>query len=80
MAVYTDYTVMVSANTTCSETRSEAVIGRTAEDEPGPPTDLSEVVLPSSVTVRWAEPTDPRGFIRHYNVSPRDGDERDSPP
>ena len=80
LAVYTNYSVMVSANTSCDETHSEAMIGRTAEAEPGPPTNLSDVVLPTSVTVRWAEPTDPRGNITHYNVSQKDGVERHSPP
>ena len=70
---------MVSANTSCKGNFSEAVIGRTAEAEPGPPSDLSDVVLPTSVTVRWAEPTDPRGNITHYNVSQKDGVERDCP-
>ena len=69
LIAYTTYTVAVSANTSCSENRSESVIGRTDEAIPDPPTSVTGVALPTTITVKWEEPAEPRGIVTHYNVS-----------
>ena len=69
LKAYTNYTVMVGANTSCSETLSESLVGRTAEGIPEPPANVIGVALPNAITVKWEPPSEPRGRIRHYNVS-----------
>ena len=66
---YSNYSIEVAAQTICNETRSEAVIGLTAESQPGPPVDVVTVPLPIAVTVKWDMPVEPNGRILYYNVS-----------
>ena len=66
---YNNYSIEVAAQTSCNKTRSEAVIGLTAESRPGPPADVVTVPLPRAVTVKWEMPDEPNGTILYYNVS-----------
>ena len=69
LSVYTNYSIVVSAVTSCVETPSEIVEGRTNEDFPEAPRVNVSAELPKSVTIRWDPPAPPNGLITHYNVS-----------
>ena len=69
LSPYTNYSVVVSAKTSCSETRSRTAFGQTDEGVPGAPENLGGVALPRTVTVKWQPPSQPRGVVTHYYVS-----------
>ena len=70
LSPFTNYYVIVSANTSCGTNQSFVQTQRTLQDFPSAPRSLRvTAALPTSVTIRWEPPTSPNGVITMYKVS-----------